>query len=128
MIFVILIFYVLPVLLLTDLLITAYKLAKGEGDEVLLIHAIIGVLATLIPLINLKVLLGLALGIVLMVGCSGTPTANGSYNGIVINRIGTFSSSVRNDGTIHTFTYKGNEYIVASNGYKGGISLIQINK
>lgn len=67
-----------------------------------------------------------------MVGCSGTPTANGSYNGsyngIVINRIGTFSSSIRNDGTIHTFTYKGNEYIVASNGYKGGISLIQINK
>lgn len=53
MIFVILIFYVLPVLLLTDLLITAYKLAKGEGDEVLLIHAIIGVLAALIPLINL---------------------------------------------------------------------------
>lgn len=51
MIFVILIFYVLPVLLLTDLLITAYKLAKG--DEVLLIHAIIGVLAALIPLINL---------------------------------------------------------------------------
>ena len=53
MIFVILIFYVLPVLLLTDLLITAYKLAKGERDEVLLIHAIIGVLAALIPLINL---------------------------------------------------------------------------
>lgn len=53
MIFVILAFYVLPVLLLTDLLITAYKLAKGEGDEVLLIHAIIGVLAALIPLINL---------------------------------------------------------------------------
>lgn len=39
--------------MLTDLLITAYKLAKGEGDEVLLIHAIIGVLAALIPLINL---------------------------------------------------------------------------
>jgi hypothetical protein len=55
MIFVILIFYVLPVLLLTDLLITAYKLAKGEG--VLLIHAIIGVLATLIPLINLAFLI-----------------------------------------------------------------------
>ena len=73
-------------------------------------------------------MLGLTLGIVLMVGCSGTPTANGSYTGIVINRIGTFSSSIRNDGTIHTFTYKGNEYIVASNGYKGGISLIQINK
>ena len=36
--------------MLTDLLITAYKLAKGEGDEVLLIHAIIGVLATLINL------------------------------------------------------------------------------
>lgn len=52
MIFVILIFYVLPILLLTDLLTTAYKLAKGEG----------------------------------------------------------------------------NEYIIASNGYKGGISLIQINK
>ena len=36
---------------------TAYKLAKGEGDEVLLIHAIIGVLATLIPLINLAFLI-----------------------------------------------------------------------
>ena len=114
MIFVILIFYVLPVLLLTDLLITAYKLAKGEGDEVLLIHAIIGVLATLIPLINLAFLILIFRAI--------------SDNGIVINRIGIFSSSVRNDGTIHTFTYKGNEYIVASNGYKGGISLIQINK
>ena len=57
MIFVILIFYVLPVLLLTDLLITAYKLAKGEGDEVLLIYAITGVLATLIPLINLAFLI-----------------------------------------------------------------------
>lgn len=75
-----------------------------------------------------KLLLGLALGVALMVGCSGTPTVNGSYNGIVINRIGTFSSSVRNDGTIHTFTYKGNEYIIAVDGYKGGISLIQINK
>ena len=53
MIFVILAFYVLPVLLLTDLLITAYKIAKGEGDEVLIINAIIGVLAALIPLINL---------------------------------------------------------------------------
>ena len=56
MIFVILIFYVLPILLLTDLLTTAYKLSKGEGNEVLLIHAIIGVLATLIPLINLAFL------------------------------------------------------------------------
>lgn len=56
MIFVILIFYVLPILLLTDLLTTAYKLAKEEGNEVLLIHAIIGVLATLIPLINLAFL------------------------------------------------------------------------
>ena len=75
-----------------------------------------------------KLLLGLALGVALMVGCSGTPAENRSYNGVVVNRIGTFSSSVRNDGTIHTFTYKGNEYIIASNGYKGGISLIQINK
>lgn len=56
MIFVILIFYVLPILLLTDLLTAAYKLAKGEGNEVLLIHAINGVLATLIPLINLAFL------------------------------------------------------------------------
>lgn len=59
MIFVILAFYVLPVLLLTNLLITAYKLTKGEGDEVLLIHAIIGVLAALIPLINLIFLISI---------------------------------------------------------------------
>lgn len=59
MIFVILAFYVLPVLLLTDLLITAYKLTKGEGDEVLLIHATIGVLAALIPLINLIFLISI---------------------------------------------------------------------
>lgn len=75
-----------------------------------------------------KLLLGLALGVALMVGCSGTPAENRSYNGIVVNRVGTFSSSIRNDGTIHTFTYKGNEYMIASNGYKGGIALIQINK
>ena len=75
-----------------------------------------------------KLLLGLALGVALMVGCSGTPAENRSYNGIVVNRVGTFSSSLRNDGTIHTFTYKGNEYMIASNGYKGGIALIQINK
>lgn len=75
-----------------------------------------------------KLLLGLALGVALMVGCSGTPAENRSYNGIVVNRVGTFSSSIRNDGTIHIFTYKGNEYMIASNGYKGGIALIQINK
>lgn len=75
-----------------------------------------------------KLLLGLALGVALMVGCSGTPAENRSYNGVVVNRVGTFSSSLRNDGTIHTFTYKGNEYMIASNGYKGGIALIQINK
>lgn len=75
-----------------------------------------------------KVLLGLTVGVALMVGCSGTPTVNGSYNGIVINRIGTFSSNILDDGTIHTFTYKGNEYIIASTGYKGGVSVIQINK
>lgn len=61
-----------------------------------------------------------------MVGCSGPLTENRSYNDIVINRIGTFS--LRGSGTIHTFTYKGNEYIIASAGYKGGISVIQINK
>lgn len=72
-----------------------------------------------------KLLLGLALGVALMVGCSGTPAENRSYNGIVVNRVGTFDSNI---GTIHTFTYKGNEYMIASNGYKGGIALIQINK
>ena len=58
-----------------------------------------------------KLLLGLALGVALMVGCSGTPAENRSYNGVVVNRIGTFGSSFKNDGTVHTFTYKGYEFI-----------------
>ena len=75
-----------------------------------------------------KLLLGLALGVALMVGCSGTPAENRSYNGVVVNRIVTFGSSFKNDGTVHTFTYKGYEFIIVSNGYKGGVSVIQINK
>ena len=53
MIWVIIFFYILPVLLLVDLLQASYKIIKEEGDEILVIHAIIGILATLCPVINL---------------------------------------------------------------------------
>lgn len=53
MIWVIIFFYILPVLLFVDLLHASYKIAKEEGDEILVIHAIIGILAALCPVINL---------------------------------------------------------------------------
>lgn len=71
-----------------------------------------------------KVLLGLALGIVLMVGCSGTSTENRSYG--PGKCIYTFERA--NGGAVYVFTYENQKYMVATNGYQGGISLIQINK
>lgn len=53
MIFVILAFYVLPVLLWIDLLSASYKISKAEGDDVLLIYAIIAVIIALAPVVNL---------------------------------------------------------------------------
>lgn len=53
MIWVIIFFYILPILLFIDLLQACYKIAKEEGDEILVIHAIIGILLALCPVINL---------------------------------------------------------------------------
>lgn len=53
MIWVIIFFYILPVLLFADLLHASYKIAKEEGDEILVIHAIIGIFLALCPVINL---------------------------------------------------------------------------
>ena len=53
MIWVIIFFYILPVLLFADLLHACYKIAKEEGDEILVIHAIIGIFLALCPVINL---------------------------------------------------------------------------
>ena len=75
-----------------------------------------------------KLLLGLALGVALMVGCSGTPAENRSYNGVVVNRIGTFGSSFKNDALYIPLPIKVMKFIIVSNGYKGGVSVIQINK
>lgn len=44
--------YILPVLLWVDLLQATYKIAKEE-DDVLLIHAIIGIVLALCPVVNL---------------------------------------------------------------------------
>lgn len=52
MIWVIIFFYILPVLLWVDLLQATYKIAKEE-DDVLLIHAIIGIVLALCPVVNL---------------------------------------------------------------------------
>lgn len=49
----ILICYVLPILLWADLLNAVYKITKAEGDDVLLIHAIIAAIIALIPIVNL---------------------------------------------------------------------------
>lgn len=50
MIWVIIFFYILPVLLWVDLLQATYKIAKEEEeDDVLLIHAIIGIVLALCP-------------------------------------------------------------------------------
>jgi hypothetical protein len=53
MIWVIIFFYILPVLLWADLLQATYKITKEEEDDVLLIHAIIGIVLALCPVVNL---------------------------------------------------------------------------
>ncbi len=53
MIWVIIFFYILPVLLWADLFQAAYKITKEEEDDVLLIHAIIGIILALCPIVNL---------------------------------------------------------------------------
>lgn len=53
MIWVIIFFYILPVLLWVDLLQATYKIAKEEEEDVLLIHAIIGIVLALCPVVNL---------------------------------------------------------------------------
>lgn len=53
MIWVIIFFYILPVLLWVDLLQATYKITKEEEDDVLLIHAIIGIVLALCPVVNL---------------------------------------------------------------------------
>ena len=53
MIWVIIFFYILPVLLWVDLLQAIYKITKEEEDDVLLIHAIIGIVLALCPVVNL---------------------------------------------------------------------------
>ena len=53
MIWVIIFFYILPVLLFADLLHACYKIAKEEGDEILVLHAIIGIVLALCPIVNL---------------------------------------------------------------------------
>lgn len=54
MIWVIIFFYILPVLLWVDLLQATYKIVKEEEeDDVLLIHAIIGIVLALCPIVNL---------------------------------------------------------------------------
>ena len=59
-----------------------------------------------------------------MVGCSGTSTGNGSDGpGKCI-----YTFNRPNDGVVYVFTYENQKYMVAINGYQGGISLIQINK
>lgn len=63
------------------------------------------------------------MGVALMVGCSGTPAGNRSYG--PGRQVYSFNTS--SEGSVYVFSYKGQEYMVASNGYKGGISLIQIN-
>lgn len=63
------------------------------------------------------------MGVALVAGCSGTPAGNRSYG--PGERI--YSFSTHGKGSVYVFSYKGQEYMVASNGYQGGISLIQIN-
>lgn len=63
------------------------------------------------------------MGVALVMGCSGTPAENRSKARSVF----TLTWPLR-EGSVYVFTYNGQEFMVASNGYKGGISLIQINK
>ena len=64
------------------------------------------------------------MGIVLVIGCSGVPAENRNIGqGKCIYTIGP-----NRRGEVYVFTYEGNEYMVATNGYQGGISIIQIRK
>lgn len=70
-----------------------------------------------------SLLIGLIMGIVLVIGCSGVPAENGNVSGKCI-----YTISPNQKVKVHVFTYEGNDYMVATNGYKGGISIIQIRK
>lgn len=71
-----------------------------------------------------SLLIGLVMGIVLVIGCSGVPAENrSSVPGKYI-----YTISPNQKVKVHVFTYEGNDYMVATNGYKGGISIIQIRK
>lgn len=74
MIWVIIFFYILPVLLWVDLLQATYKIAKEE-DDVLLIHAIIGIVLALCPVVNLVFLVLVILAVADMSGDDWTTLA-----------------------------------------------------
>nr|DAW84565.1 MAG TPA: Succinoglycan biosynthesis protein [Caudoviricetes sp.] len=71
-----------------------------------------------------SLLIGLVMGIVLVIGCSGVPAEN--RNSVPSKCI--FRVNPDRVGEVHVFTYNGSDYMVATNGYKGGISIIQIRK
>lgn len=77
MIWVIIFFYILPVLLWVDLLQATYKIAKEEEeDDVLLIHAIIGIVLALCPIVNLVFLVLVIRAVADMSGDDWTTLAN----------------------------------------------------
>lgn len=65
------------------------------------------------------------MGIALMMSCSGTPAENRSTS--VETCVFTFPKMMSR-GSVYMFTYNGQEFMIASDGYEGGITLIQINK
>lgn len=65
--------------------------------------------------------LGLILGVALMTGCSAAPAENRSYKENNAECIYKLSSAAR----VYLITYKDEEYLVATNNFKG-ISIIEV--
>lgn len=62
---------------------------------------------------------GLILGIVLVMGCSKVPAENRS----IIPGECIFSQGA---SSVYVFTYEEQKYMIATNGYQGGVSIIKV--